>query len=237
MDTEVRRANILEINPDGSGERIFAAGIRNPVGMGWQPESGRLWTAVNERDNLGDDLVPDYITAVQEAAFYGWPYAYYDQNIDPRRKGERPELVARSIKPDYALGSHTASLGLHFYTGGSFPDRYRGGAFIGQHGSWNRSQFSGLSCRVCAVSERPTTRSTRRLPDWLHGGPADRENVRPTGRDHGVARRYAVGCRQRRRCRVSGLACRRPLIAVDQPPEHRIAEHFPPARRVGGFGP
>jgi glucose/arabinose dehydrogenase len=100
MDTEVRRANILEINPDGSGERIFAAGIRNPVGMSWQPETGRLWAVVNERDNLGDDLVPDYITAVQEAAFYGWPYAYYGQNIDPRRKGERPEPVSRSVKPD-----------------------------------------------------------------------------------------------------------------------------------------
>ena len=125
MDKEIRRANILEINPDGSGERIFAAGIRNPVGMDWQPETGRLWTAVNERDGLGDDLVPDYITAVQEAAFYGWPYSYYGQNVDPRHKGARLDLVARAAKPDYALGPHTASLGLSFYTGNSFPARYR----------------------------------------------------------------------------------------------------------------
>jgi glucose/arabinose dehydrogenase len=183
MDTEVRRANILEINPDASGERIFAAGIRNPVGMGWQPETGRLWTAVNERDNLGDDLVPDYITAVQEAAFYGWPYAYYGQNIDPRRKGERPELVARSIRPDYALASHTASLGLHFYTGGSFPDRYCGGAFIGQHGSWNGSQFSGY--RVVFVPFQ--NGQPRGQPeDFLTGFMADPRTGRTYGRPVGI---------------------------------------------------
>ena len=111
--------------------------------MDWAPETGALWTAVNERDGLGDDLVPDYITSVRDSGFYGWPYSYYGQNEDPRRAGERPDLVARAIVPDYALGSHTASLGLVFYDGGSFPERYRGAAFVGQRGSWNRSEFSG----------------------------------------------------------------------------------------------
>lgn len=140
---EKRRANILEVNPDGSGERIFAAGLRNPVGMDWAPGSGMLWTAVNERDGLGDDLVPDYMTSVKENAFYGWPYAYFGPNEDPRRKGERPDLVNKTIAPDVPLGSHTASLGLAFYTGKTFPAKYHNGAFVGQHGSWNRSQFSG----------------------------------------------------------------------------------------------
>ena len=142
-DAEVRRANILEINPDGSGERIYASGLRNPVGMDWNPATGRLWTAVNERDELGDDLVPDYLTSVQPGGFYGWPYAYFGQHEDPRRAGERPDLVQKTLVPDVPLGPHTASLGLAFYTQKAFPARYRQGAFIGQHGSWNRSTFSG----------------------------------------------------------------------------------------------
>ena len=140
---ENRRANILEINPDGSGERIFASGLRNPVGMGWAPGTKTLYTAVNERDELGDDLVPDYLTSVREGAFYGWPYSYFGQNEDPRRKGERPDLVAEAVVPDVPLGSHTASLGLAFYEGKAFPKQYQGGAFIGQRGSWNRSRPSG----------------------------------------------------------------------------------------------
>ena len=151
MEHEVRRANILEINPDGTGERVYASGLRNPVGMDWQPTStGKpvLFTAVNERDELGDDLVPDYLTSVKEGAFYGWPYSYYGQNEDPRRKGERPDLVKKAVMPDVPLGAHTASLGLAFYdeTSGAqstFPAKYLNGAFIGQHGSWNRSEFSG----------------------------------------------------------------------------------------------
>ncbi len=143
MDEEKRRANILEINPDGSGERVYAAGLRNPVGMDWAPGTNKLWTAVNERDKLGDDLVPDYITSVQEGGFYGWPYAYFGKNEDPRRKGERPDLVAKTIVPDVPVGSHTASLGLAFYDKDKFPAKYRNGAFIGQHGSWNRSALSG----------------------------------------------------------------------------------------------
>jgi glucose/arabinose dehydrogenase len=143
MEHEVRRACILEINPDGTGERVFATGLRNPVGMDWQPTTKTLYTAVNERDELGDDLVPDYLTSVKEGAFYGWPYAYYGQNEDPRRKGERPDLVKKTVMPDVPLGAHTASLGLVFYDGTTFPAKYHDGAFIGQHGSWNRSEFSG----------------------------------------------------------------------------------------------
>ncbi len=143
MDEETRRANVLQVNPDGSGEKVFASGLRNPIGLAWEPASGALWTAVNERDGLGDNLVPDYITQVREDGFYGWPYSYYGQNKDPRPSGERPDLVARALMPDYALGAHTASLGLVFATGQGMPERYRGGAFVAQRGSWNRSEFSG----------------------------------------------------------------------------------------------
>ena len=144
MDKEIRRANILELNPDGTGEKIYAAGLRNPVGMDWAPGTTTLWTAVNERDGLGDDLVPDYMTSVKEGGFYGWPYAYFGKNADPRMKDEpRPDLVSKTIVPDVPLGSHTASLGLTFYAKKSFPAKYHNGAFIGQHGSWNRSSLAG----------------------------------------------------------------------------------------------
>ncbi len=143
MDEEYRRAGILEINPDGSGEQIYASGLRNPVGMDWEPQSGNLWTAVNERDGLGDDLVPDYATSVQKGGFYGWPYSYFGAHEDPRLKGERPDLVKKAIVPDVPLGAHTASLGLAFYQNKQFPVKYQGGMFIGQHGSWNRSVLSG----------------------------------------------------------------------------------------------
>lgn len=144
MEHEVRRAAILEINPDGSGEKIYGAGLRNPVGMDWAPGTNTLWTAVNERDGLGDDLVPDYLTSVKPGGFYGWPYAYFGQNEDPRMKDQqKPELVQKTIVPDVPLGAHTASLGLAFDQKGTLPGKYKGGAFIGQHGSWNRSQFSG----------------------------------------------------------------------------------------------
>ncbi|MBO0934033.1 PQQ-dependent sugar dehydrogenase [Fibrella aquatilis] len=147
IEHEKRRANILEINPDGTGERVYASGLRNPVGMAWMPGTQTLYTAVNERDELGDGLVPDYLTSVKEGGFYGWPYSYYGQNEDPRRAGESPSSVQKAIIPDVPLGAHTASLGLAFYdpkTGGKgFPERYRSGAFVGQHGSWNRSQLAG----------------------------------------------------------------------------------------------
>lgn len=143
MDAERDRAAILEIDPGSGATRVFASGLRNPVGMDWQPDSGVLWVAVNERDELGSDLVPDYMTSVRDGGFYGWPYSYYGQHVDTRPQPPRPDLVARAIKPDYALGPHTASLGLAFYDGALFPARYRGGAIVGQHGSWNRRPASG----------------------------------------------------------------------------------------------
>ena len=143
MDKEVRRAAILEINTDGTGEKIYADGLRNPMGMDWNPVNKELWTAVNERDELGDDLVPDYITSVKLNGFYGWPYSYFGNNLDPRMKGERKDLAAKAIVPDVPVGSHTASLGLAFYTKDAFPAKYKNGAFVGQHGSWNRSIISG----------------------------------------------------------------------------------------------
>jgi len=142
-EKDQRRAGIVEMNPDGSGARIFANGLRNPVGMDWEPETNVLWTVVNERDLLGDDLVPDYLTSVREGTFYGWPFSYFGQNEDPRKKGQRPDLVAKAIKPDYAVGSHVAALGLAFYRGKALPQRYHGGAFLGMHGSWNRSAMVG----------------------------------------------------------------------------------------------
>jgi glucose/arabinose dehydrogenase len=136
-----RRAAVLELNPDGSGMRVFASGLRNPVGLDWM--GGALWTVVNERDGLGDDLVPDYLTHVRDGALYGWPYSYFGQHEDPRQQGRRPDLVAKAVAPDYALGSHTASLGLAFYEGNRFPEPWRDGAYVGQHGSWNRSSPAG----------------------------------------------------------------------------------------------
>ncbi|MBW8892807.1 MAG: sorbosone dehydrogenase family protein, partial [Burkholderiales bacterium] len=143
MAAEERRAAILEIDPATGASRVFASGLRNPNGMGWQPTSGALWTSVNERDEIGNDLVPDYMTSVKDGGFYGWPYSYYGQTVDTRVKPQRPDLVAKAIKPDYALGAHTASLGLTFYDADAFPPRYKGGAFVGQHGSWNRKPVSG----------------------------------------------------------------------------------------------
>ncbi|MVN22141.1 PQQ-dependent sugar dehydrogenase [Mucilaginibacter arboris] len=142
-DNEKRRADILQINPDGSGEKIYASGLRNPAGIAFAPDHKTLWAAVNERDELGDNLVPDYLTSVKEGGFYGWPYAYFGQHEDPNHKGENPEMVKKTITPDVALGPHTASLGLTFYTKNAFPAKYHNGAFVGQHGSWNRSVFSG----------------------------------------------------------------------------------------------
>jgi glucose/arabinose dehydrogenase len=138
-----RRAAILELEPDGRAMRVFASGLRNPVGMAWEPVTGALWAAVNERDGLGDDLPPDYITRVREGAFYGWPYAYWGTRADPRHAGRRPDQVRRSVTPDFATGAHTATINLLFYSGRRFPARYRGGAFIAQRGSWNRTELAG----------------------------------------------------------------------------------------------
>ena len=143
MEAEKNRAAVLEMDRSTRRMRVFAWGLRNPNGLSWNPETGELWVAVNERDELGDDLVPDYMTSVRDGAFYGWPYSYFGQNVDERVKPQRPDLVARAVKPDYALGSHTASLGLTFSKGASLGPAYRNGAFVGQHGSWNRSVHSG----------------------------------------------------------------------------------------------
>jgi len=143
LENEVDRAAILEVDPATGHVRLFASGLRNPNGLDWEPQTGKLWTAVNERDEIGSDLVPDYMTSVGDGAFYGWPYSYYGRHVDVRVSPQRPDLVARAVVPDYALGAHTASLGLAFYRGDRLPQHYVGGVFIGQHGSWNRQPRSG----------------------------------------------------------------------------------------------
>jgi glucose/arabinose dehydrogenase len=140
---DCRRAAILEFNPDGSGYRVFASGIRNPVGLAWQPGTDTLWTAMNERDNLGDDLVPDYATSVKDGGFYGWPYSYIGPHPDPRYQGAFPDLVKRAVVPDVLLPAHAAALGITFYDANQFPQRYRNGGFVALHGSWNRSVAAG----------------------------------------------------------------------------------------------
>ena len=143
LDQEQGRAAIWEVDRASGQQRIFASGLRNPNGLAWEPHSGRLWTAVNERDEIGSDLVPDYITSVQDGAFYGWPFSYYGQHVDVRVTPQNPQQVAKAIAPDYAVGPHTASLGLAFAEGSQLPAPFTQGAFIGQHGSWNRQPHSG----------------------------------------------------------------------------------------------
>ncbi|WP_332772769.1 PQQ-dependent sugar dehydrogenase [Phenylobacterium sp.] len=143
IENETSRAAVLEYALPAGPVRVYASGLRNPNGLDWEPVTGALWTAVNERDMIGDDLVPDYMTSLKDGGFYGWPYSYYGRNVDARVKPSRPDLVAKAIVPDYALGPHTASLGLAFYKADAFPAAYRGGVFIGQHGSWNRNPPNG----------------------------------------------------------------------------------------------
>jgi glucose/arabinose dehydrogenase len=143
MEAETGRAAIWQLELATNKSRLFATGLRNANGMGWEPQTKALWTTVNERDELGNDLVPDYMTSVKEGGFYGWPYSYYGQHVDARVSPQKPDLVAKAIAPDYALGGHTASLGLTFYEAKLFPAQYQGGVFIGQHGSWNRKPHSG----------------------------------------------------------------------------------------------
>jgi glucose/arabinose dehydrogenase len=143
LDKEEGRAAIWEVDRATGNHRIFASGIRNPNGLAWEPASGALWTAVNERDEIGSDLVPDYITSVKDGGFYGWPFSYYGQHVDVRVEPQNLDLVAKAIAPDYAVGPHTASLGLTFAEGNTLPAQFKEGAFIGQHGSWNRKPHSG----------------------------------------------------------------------------------------------
>jgi glucose/arabinose dehydrogenase len=182
MEHEHHRAAILEIDPASGGLRLFASGLRNPVGLAWNPQTGELWTTVNERDELGDDVVPDYMTAVRDGAFYGWPYCYFGQHVDERVQPQDPGLVAEAVVPDYSLGAHTASLGLVFYEGDQLPSRYRDGAFVAQHGSWNRSTLSGYKVVFVPFADgRPVG-----LPeDVLTGFVDDDGNAR--GRPAGLA--------------------------------------------------
>jgi glucose/arabinose dehydrogenase len=185
IENEVRRADILEFNPDGTNEKIYASGLRNPQGMDWAPGSQTLWVAVNERDELGDDLVPDYITSVKEGGFYGWPYSYWGQHEDPRMKDkQRPDLVQKAIVPDVSMNAHTASLGLAFDKGHLFPDKYKGGAFIGQHGSWNRSTLSGYEVAFVPFENG---RPTGPVEPFLTGFIADSTEKKVYGRPVGVA--------------------------------------------------
>jgi len=179
INEEKRRANILEVNPDGSGERVYAAGLRNPVGVDWNPITKELWTAVNERDELGDELVPDYITSVKDGGFYGWPYSYFGKIEDPRMKGQGKDLVAKAIVPDVPVGPHTASLGLAFYNKSSFPKQYQNGAFVGQHGSWNRSTLSGYKVVFIPFANG---KPSGKPQDFLTGFISDEKSTEAYGR-------------------------------------------------------
>lgn len=183
IGNELLRAAILEINPDGSGLRLFASGLRNPVGMGFAPGTKTLWTAVNERDELGDNLVPDYMTSVKENGFYGWPYVYYGQNEDLRVKEIKPNLVKNTLVPDRSLGAHTASLGLAFYSSTAFPEKYRNGAFVAQHGSWNRKVLSGYKVVFVPFKEGKPSGETE---DFLTGFIVDPAKDKVYGRPVGI---------------------------------------------------
>ena len=180
MEIEEGRAAVHEIDLATRERRIFASGLRNPNGLSWNPESGELWVVVNERDEIGSDLVPDYMTSVEDGAFYGWPYSYFGQIIDERVEPQNPELVAAAVKPDYALGSHTASLGLTFNTGDLFGAEMKNGAFVGQHGSWNRKPRSGYKVIFVPFSGgEPSDKPRDILTGFL--GPDDKARGRPVG--------------------------------------------------------
>lgn len=179
---ELDRAQIWEVDRASGAHRTFASGLRNPNGLTFYPGTQTLWTVVNERDELGPNLVPDYMTSVKDGAFYGWPYSYYGQHVDPRVMPQKPELVAKAIPPDYALSSHVAPLGLAFDTGGNFPDRYKGGAFIGEHGSWDRDEFNGYQVGFVAFADG---KPTGKVEPFVTGFLNDKEETR--GRPVGVA--------------------------------------------------
>lgn len=181
LENETRRANVLEINPDGSGERILASGMRNPNGLDFEPSTGQLWSVVNERDLLGDDTAPDYFTRVRAGDFYGWPWSYWGQ-ADPRVEPQRPDLAAKAGKPDYSLGSHSAPLGLAFYDGSAFPEHYRGGAFIAEHGSWNRGYSVGFKVVYIPFRDGMPTGQPEDFLTEFKPDPTDKETYgRPVG--------------------------------------------------------
>jgi glucose/arabinose dehydrogenase len=181
MADERGRAAIWQFNPDGANPHIYASGIRNGAGLEFDPHTNALWTAVNERDTLGDNLAPDYMTHVTPGGFYGWPYSYWGQHVDARVKPQNPQLVATALTPDFALGAHTASLGLHFYRGATLPEHYRNGAFVGQHGSWNRSRLAGY--KVVFVPFGADGRPSGPVEDFLTGFVNGRQQAqgRPVG--------------------------------------------------------
>jgi glucose/arabinose dehydrogenase len=183
LDNEKQRGRILTVNPDGTDLKVYATGLRNPVGMGWAPGTNHLWAAVNERDELGDNLVPDYLTSVKEGGFYGWPYSYYGQHLDPRVTEQQPALVAKAIVPDVPLGAHSASLGLAFYTKTAFPEKYRNGAFIAQHGSWNRKPIAGYKILFVPFKDG---RPNGEPEDFITGFVKDLDHSKVHGRPVGV---------------------------------------------------
>jgi glucose/arabinose dehydrogenase len=180
MEAEKNRAAILEVDRASGRSRIYASGLRNPNGLTFEPQTKQLWAVINERDELGPNLVPDYLTSVKEGAFYGWPYSYWGQNVDPRVQPSRPDLVAKAVAPDYSLSSHVAPLGLAFNTGAALPDSYRGGAFIGEHGSWNRKQFNGYKVVFVPFADgRPNGKAQDIVTGFL--GPDEKARGRPVG--------------------------------------------------------
>jgi len=181
LEEESMKACILEVNTDGSGLQVYASGLRNPVGMAWATGTNTLWTTVNERDELGNDLVPDYLTSVKQGGFYGWPFSYWGQHIDPRVKEQQPMLVKTAIVPEVDLGPHTASLGLLFYSGKKFPEKYQNGAFIAQHGSWNRDPLSGYKVVFVPFKDG---KPNGKMQDFLTGfvvNEKDKVRGRPVG--------------------------------------------------------
>ena len=184
MEKEKRRANILVMDLDGDNEEVYAWGIRNPNGLDYNPVTGELWTAVNERDKLGDNLVPDYITGVKRGGFYGWPYKYFGDHTDPRWKGKIPEDLPQVIVPDLATGSHTATLDIHFYRGNELGEGYQNGAFVAQHGSWNRAKYIGYKILFVPFENGKPTGEFR---DFLTGFMKDTERDQAYGRPTAVA--------------------------------------------------
>lgn len=184
VEADPRRAAVSVYDPDGRNHSIYASGLRNPIGLAWNPKTGELWTAVNERDGLGDDLVPDYVTSVKEGGFYGWPYSYIGQNEDPRRKGENPELVKKAIVPDVLFTSHVAALGIQFYTGKMFPKEYQGDAFVAFHGSWNRQKLSGY--KVVRIRFKDGKLVGNQFEDFVSGWLPDESSNEVWGRPVGL---------------------------------------------------
>ena len=185
IEKDERRAGISQYNPDGSGYKLFASGLRNPIGLAFNPKTGELWTAVNERDGLGDNLVPDYVTSVKDGAFYGFPYVYIGQNIDPRRaRDAKPPIVEKTIVPDVLLTSHSAALGIVFYDGKMFPKEYQGDAFVALHGSWNREKLTGY--KIIRVRFQDGKLVGNGYEDFLSGWLPDENSREVWGRPVGL---------------------------------------------------